>query len=317
MPMRVELHDLIISAPRPGHQRRRQQELAQVAGAAACGARKLSAGAARGSDLESNEVETEAPSESECSFDDGQLLQQSCALPRQTLSSESALSPLVPSVVSHALDPLPHDDEVGSFEPPFPPHLWQGTPLPLPPVAPPVLPATCASAMQSPPPAPLVPVDLPQRCAGNESDAAQKLQVSNCDNSVTITWPVDARKLSSKDTVIVSPSFHLLPGRTAPFRIMLQPKQVSSKKGGQSWTRAKGVGSLQLKCESALEESAPVALSVSVGHFGRPTALKHDFAAAGVVHVSPEDKREDWNFHTAVDPEWQSFTIHIDAKPCA
>jgi len=78
-------------------------------------------------------------------------------------------------------------------------------------------------------------------------------------NAFRINWTVDARKLRGNDKQAVSPPFELSFGPGHPsvtFKMMIYPKVSSENKGGASFKKAKGKGSIQLKCEAELEEAA-------------------------------------------------------------
>merc|ERR1719293_212184 len=66
-----------------------------------------------------------------------------------------------------------------------------------------------------------------------------------------IEWIVDARKLRGNDKQAVSPSFDLTcGGRTLPFKMMIYPRQVCDQRGGASFKKSGGRGSVTIKCEA-------------------------------------------------------------------
>lgn len=126
-----------------------------------------------------------------------------------------------------------------------------------------------------------------------------------------IQWTVDARKLNSKDSVIVSPSFDLPLVQPTPFKIMLQPKQMSSRRGGQSFQKCRGVGTVLLKCEVGVPEGASnltVKSSVGKERFARHQV--HDFSQCGVCNMPHV-----WNFWQAVDANTGNFIVKIELSP--
>merc|ERR550525_80121 len=101
-------------------------------------------------------------------------------------------------------------------------------------------------------------MNLSPKGSGNVPMALKpQLTCTGCSaTSAKITWVVDAKRLQSKDRMLVSPAFELPLGRPVPFRLMVQPKSTSGAKGGESFEKARGLGSIQLKCEEALTEHA-------------------------------------------------------------
>lgn len=127
---------------------------------------------------------------------------------------------------------------------------------------------------------------------------------------MSIRWTVDARKLNSKDNVVVSPSFDLLLAQPTPFKIMLRPKEMSSRKGGQCFQKSRGLGTVLLKCEVGLPDGdANLTLRSSVGkaHFARNQV--HDFSQCGVCSMLQE-----WSFSQAVDEATRSFIVKLEVS---
>lgn len=128
--------------------------------------------------------------------------------------------------------------------------------------------------------------------------------------SMSIQWVVDARKLSSKDTVIVSPSFELPFVSSTSFRIMLRPEQVSLQASGLSFQKSRGVGTVQLKCVSEFpEEVGPLELRWMVGQGPLGEQQVHDFSQCGVCSVP-----QVWNFRDAVDATTRSFIVWLEVS---
>jgi len=134
--------------------------------------------------------------------------------------------------------------------------------------------------------------------------------------NLKITWVVDAKRLQTKDRMLVSPAFELPMGRPIPFRLMVQPKDVSHGKGGESFAKARGFGSIQLKCEEAFMEhvAGPTVLAfrLAVGTATWRGPVRHDFAAASAMGLPVG--RHIWNFRTAVDSVSQTVTILLDVE---
>merc|ERR1712048_1490430 len=117
---------------------------------------------------------------------------------------------------------------------------------------------------------------------------------------VVVDWPVGANKFMGTDRQIVSPSFVIYPGVTC--RLMIQPSFVGERKGQGGFKKAKGKGSIQLKCESNTSIDVPhLSFSLTIGTNGSwqpprgPVNLS--FANSSVCSL-PRD--EEWDFRSAV-----------------
>lgn len=99
----------------------------------------------------------------------------------------------------------------------------------------------CSSTLAAPPSQPqMLSVLLAAEVCREVSAAStiksgvEQLTVPTGTGSVTyFRWTVDARKLQSKDHVVVSPPFELSVGRPVPFRMMLWPRTLSSRRGAR------------------------------------------------------------------------------------
>eukprot|EP00929_Paragymnodinium_shiwhaense_P101540 TRINITY_DN646_c0_g1_i1.p1 TRINITY_DN646_c0_g1~~TRINITY_DN646_c0_g1_i1.p1 ORF type:complete len:306 (-),score=35.31 TRINITY_DN646_c0_g1_i1:328-1245(-) len=156
---------------------------------------------------------------------------------------------------------------------------------------------------------------LPMDTAPGAQDAlATEYSDAGCPGMMmrgTIEWKVDARKLVSEYKVVVSPSFDVqLAARSVPFKVILAPKEIASRKGGQSFKRSRGKGSIQLKCESADDFTELVEVKFSVGRSLPRGPIVHDFSDSGVCGLPSE--RGHWNFAHAVDPTSQTVDIRIN-----
>jgi len=133
-----------------------------------------------------------------------------------------------------------------------------------------------------------------------------------------VEWTVDARKLRGSDKVAVSPPWEL-PFTSGQFRIMLCPKATHDRKGGASFRKAKGKGSVHLKSEAKPEE-APAGvitmwISVGGGTTGAPRSsprgpVQHNFADNGVAGLAKD--LEEWDFSAAVDEASQTFLVSLE-----
>merc|ERR1712032_1596593 len=128
-----------------------------------------------------------------------------------------------------------------------------------------------------------------------------------------ITWPVDARKLRTSDTSIVSPSFEV--SNTA---CKLMIKAVSAgvaKRGEAGFKGAKGRGIIQLKSEAgAADDVPPIKFHLGVGSsehfFVMRGPVTHNFANGSVCGL-PSDE-EAWLLDTAVDKSTQTFFVRLE-----
>jgi hypothetical protein len=143
-----------------------------------------------------------------------------------------------------------------------------------------------------------------------------------------VNWTVDARKLKVKDKVAVSPPFELrneknsaadIPGT---FRLMLHPKAVTERKGGGSFRKAKGKGTITVKCESpdGLIYDGAVAVKISVGNGSDDDTepprgpMQHNFAESSIFSL-PCDQDE-WDFDRAKNEETSTFVVCLEVT-CA
>jgi hypothetical protein len=132
----------------------------------------------------------------------------------------------------------------------------------------------------------------------------RELQVEHdaASRHLRISWPVDAKKLASKDQQIVSPIFEILPGCT--FRLMLKPTQVGAKKGQASFKKAKGWGSADLKLVGCDGVAPTLCFGVSVGSDYRGH-LQHDFED-NAVNSNPK-----FDFTSAVEGSTFLVTLEV------
>eukprot|EP00927_Polykrikos_kofoidii_P019053 TRINITY_DN1887_c0_g1_i4.p1 TRINITY_DN1887_c0_g1~~TRINITY_DN1887_c0_g1_i4.p1 ORF type:complete len:397 (-),score=63.61 TRINITY_DN1887_c0_g1_i4:158-1348(-) len=152
-----------------------------------------------------------------------------------------------------------------------------------------------------------------------------------------VRWTVDSRKLKVKDRVAVSPSFELGDNIRGNFRMMLYPTAVSDRKGGASFKKAKGKGSIHIKSESSFSEVHDGLLSMTLLVRGKQdnsdsevddfledvVALRdgeaprgpilHNFQDNGICSLPKEN--EEWDFGKAADEESQHFVVllRVDA----
>merc|ERR1712183_23663 len=86
---------------------------------------------------------------------------------------------------------------------------------------------------------------------------------------------------------------------------------MSEVKGRQSFSKAHGCGTIQLKCVEALVGSqTTLAFKLAVGRSSWQGPVKHDFACTSTAGL-PTGSHE-WNFRSAVDASSQTFTVHLE-----
>jgi hypothetical protein len=132
-----------------------------------------------------------------------------------------------------------------------------------------------------------------------------------------VIWRVYANNFKSNDRVAVSPPFNLW---GAPFRMMLQPKVSSENKGGSSFRKAQGKGSLQLKCESKVQDSAAArfrfnfVIGSSKKRLEAPRGpISHDFSTGGIVGLRKGE--DEWDFSRSVDNKSDTFVVCLEILP--
>jgi len=139
-------------------------------------------------------------------------------------------------------------------------------------------------------------------------------------HTTRIAWVLDAKKLFSKDRCFVSPAFELPLGCQVPFKVLLQAKKKSQARGGENFCRARGIGSVHLKCEAASEEVPPCAaltFTIAVGKEPPRGPVRHDFSHGSVAGLPPDGlKPQYWNLRSSVDDPSQSLTIYLEVE-CA
>lgn len=142
-----------------------------------------------------------------------------------------------------------------------------------------------------------------------------------------IMWAVDAKKLTGKDTQVVSGAFDLPMGarqEKKTFKMMVKAEVTGQERGGASFKKAKGRGSIHLKCESPqIDPDNEVAFKISV-HAGstsleaRPASMPvaHNFANNATAGLSAADQV--WDFKELVKAAHAShFVVTLQIVPTA
>jgi len=146
--------------------------------------------------------------------------------------------------------------------------------------------------------------------------AAQPIVISRAQDKdiIRVEWIVDARKIKGTDKVVVSPPFEMPSVSSAVFKMMITPKSVVEGKGGASFKKSKGKGTVQLKCESRLDDEASMVFQIRIGHHETNVSSvcreEWNFADAPLYQC-----QQDWDFTKFVDVAKRSFSVIIEVGP--
>jgi len=131
-----------------------------------------------------------------------------------------------------------------------------------------------------------------------------------------VVWTVDAEKLRSQERQAVSPSFELPMGESVVSRLVIFPKPAAGARGGASFKKSKGWGSVQLKCEASSGFAIfQVSIGDGSGNFPKQPRgpVRHNFADHSTCGL-PKDL-EQWDFGKAVSKATQTFAVCLDILP--
>eukprot|EP00403_Amphidinium_massartii_P000028 CAMPEP_0178373984 /NCGR_PEP_ID=MMETSP0689_2-20121128/2144_1 /TAXON_ID=160604 /ORGANISM="Amphidinium massartii, Strain CS-259" /LENGTH=454 /DNA_ID=CAMNT_0019993943 /DNA_START=29 /DNA_END=1389 /DNA_ORIENTATION=+ len=128
-----------------------------------------------------------------------------------------------------------------------------------------------------------------------------------------VRWAVDGKILRSSDREKVSPDFELAPGQGLRFRMVMKALTVSQEKGGGSFQRAKGKGTIELRCLNEITGQVPdVTFRLAIGSGGDPSKqygprgpVTHNFAEHSICGLKPG--QDEWDFRKAVDSKTGTF----------
>jgi len=169
--------------------------------------------------------------------------------------------------------------------------------------------------------------DMPQdmsavgQAAVEEKESLPRLQqaFSVFSNIYRVRWTVDSRKLNSLDREHVSPEFQLGDGPEF-FKMVMKPKEMEEGRGGASFRRAKGKGTVQLRIVANSETSSypTVTFRLSVGSGGNSRRrqqrargpVTHDFSER--VMAGLQQGRDEWDFRKAVDESTETFVVCLE-----
>jgi len=133
---------------------------------------------------------------------------------------------------------------------------------------------------------------------------------------LSVFWPVDARKLQTYDTSIVSPSFDV---NGTVCKLMVKAASMGyGGRGQRGFKGTKGRGIIQLKSEAGVGETVlPITFRLSLTSGTEKAKIRgpvtHDFANGSVCGLPPNE--EEWNLDAAVDRNSQTFVVRLDVEP--
>jgi len=131
-----------------------------------------------------------------------------------------------------------------------------------------------------------------------------------------VRWTVDARKLKTKDREAASPTFELTCGVPMQFKMVIHPRKVEDARGGASFKKAQGRGSVQLRILTGVEASskAVVTFRIAVGSPLRQEKprgpVRHDFAERPICGLPAGI--EEWDFQKVIDKTTQTFVVCLE-----
>ena len=138
------------------------------------------------------------------------------------------------------------------------------------------------------------------------------------ENRELVKWYVDATKFDSNSERLLSPEFALhFPGQAEPFtfRMVILATQTGGKHGA-GFKKAKGRGSIELKCSSAVPSGVnSVTALVTIGEGARkqigakPT--EHNFGDKTCCQL-PNGEEADWDFKQSVSRDAKCFEIAVE-----
>ncbi|CAE7926798.1 unnamed protein product [Symbiodinium necroappetens] len=135
------------------------------------------------------------------------------------------------------------------------------------------------------------------------------------ENRELVKWYVDATKFDSNSERLLSPEFVLhFPGHAEPFtfRMVILATQTGGKHGA-GFKKAKGRGSIELKCSSAVPSGVDsVTALVTIGEGARkqiPT--EHNFSDKTCCQL-PNGEEADWDFKQSVSRDAKCLEIAVE-----
>lgn len=158
-----------------------------------------------------------------------------------------------------------------------------------------------------------VPVQGPMPNSANDETEPEPAQAAGCSDAAdddnpnrglfSFTFNIPSRQLESRNTTAVSNCFEIpFDGVSIPFRIHATAQQTHQRRNGRCFRKAKGHGTLELKCESSDTKLPCVVFSLRVGvdKEEQPSRgpIEHDFSQSSIGRL-PADL-ETWDLLAAV-----------------
>jgi len=131
-----------------------------------------------------------------------------------------------------------------------------------------------------------------------------------------VRWRIDARKLKATDREHVSPVFSVQFARDVQFKVVIRPKAIHESRGGNSFKKAKGRGTVELRCLEKLDSSLSPVVMFRIGASQDGASgnfrgeVRHDFSERSICGL-PKDE-EEWNFTEFVNEQLQSFFVCVE-----
>jgi len=148
------------------------------------------------------------------------------------------------------------------------------------------------------------------------------LALSAMSSGYRIRWTVDSRKLKSLDREAASPIFELSFGGPVKFKMILKPRAVHDAKGGASFKKAQGWGSIDLKCLCDVKDLTypTVSFRLGVGNHSNPKKqqryrgpVRHDFRERPICGLKGREVW--WDFQRSVDKQTHTFVVCLEIFP--
>lgn len=143
--------------------------------------------------------------------------------------------------------------------------------------------------------------------AGADVNAHTAWVEQTANGHLWVRWPVDAKKLRSKDRQIISPTIEVSP--QASIKLMLKPSCTGERKGQASWKRSQGIGCVEVKFLGESSSAPRMRCSISVGEQAPRGSFEHDFADNSVCMLPKEIGQ--WDFRASINPESSSFLVSL------
>merc|ERR1712232_1429239 len=164
-----------------------------------------------------------------------------------------------------------------------------------------------------------VPIDyeswVPPPAKDVKKNVLQRLD-SEHTRTCRVRWTVDGKKLKSRDTEAVSPNFELGDNN---FMMLLRPRMTGEVKGGACFKKARGRGTVELKCLDTISWGSKPTVTFRIYISSPALAGKrqpprgpvvHDFAQRAICGL-PKG-HDEWNFSQVVDKDTGTFVVVLE-----